>query len=143
MKKIEQQAVELGAHLERFMIYIVQIQQKSGFEDLNKQETNLLFYLGTHGPSIMRELAESLRLHVSTMTGIIDKLIEKGFVERGRSDEDRRIVRVNLTEKGLTAYQSETEKRKQLSLKMLNSLAAEERETMLQLFSKVTSELEK
>lgn len=29
------------------------------------------------------------------MTGIVDKLEEKGIVKRDRNDEDRRIVRVN------------------------------------------------
>lgn len=145
LEKLNRQAAELSNHLERFMIHTVRVQHslRGGFEDLNKQEANVIYLLGQTGASIMRELAEKLRLHVSTMTGIVDKLTENGFVERTRSDTDRRIVRVDLTEKGKRAYRLEHEKRAQISLSMLAALDAQERQSMLDLFGKIISELEK
>ena len=127
------------------MIHIVQVQQNFGSDlpELSKQEANVIFSLGERGASIMRELARNLRLHVSTMTGIVDKLIEKDFVSRERSDEDRRIVRVSLTEKGQRAYREEIEKRQQISLTVLAPLNDGEREQFLEIFSKVSVELQK
>lgn len=112
--KLEQQTVRLSDQLERFLIFVAQMQQQDGLTDLNKQESNVIFKLGEVGAMIMRELAETLRLHVSTMPGIVDKLTEKGFVERERPEDDRRIVRVDLTEKGANAYRIEAEKRRKL-----------------------------
>ena len=145
MNKIETQAAKLGRYFEQLMIHIGEMQQKSGGDvlDLSKQEANVVYCLGQRGRSIMRELADSLHLHVSTMTGIVDKLAEKGFVTRERCDDDRRIVRVSLTEKGEFAFKQEHEKRQNLSLTILHSLNDDEREEFLNLFSKVATQIEK
>jgi DNA-binding MarR family transcriptional regulator len=143
--KLEKQSMEISRHFDTLMIHIAQMQQNTvdELQDLNKQEANVIFFLGERGASIMRELAENLRLHVSTMTGIVDKLIEKGFVNRERSDEDRRIVRVSLTEQGARAHHQEGAKRQQMSRIILNSLDEEEREQLLSLFGKISAEIEK
>jgi DNA-binding MarR family transcriptional regulator len=39
-------------------------------------------------------------LNCSTLTGILDRLENKGFVERWRSSPDRRIIMIYLTEAG-------------------------------------------
>jgi DNA-binding MarR family transcriptional regulator len=48
----------------------------------------------------MRRLSEKLYLHVSTVSGIVDRLVKRGYVERDRSDEDRRLVQLNVTAAG-------------------------------------------
>ncbi|MCC6738514.1 MAG: MarR family transcriptional regulator [Planctomycetia bacterium] len=52
------------------------------------------------GSVSMGQLAARMHLHVSTVTGIIDRLQEAGLVTRTRSSEDRRILHVAITEKG-------------------------------------------
>jgi DNA-binding MarR family transcriptional regulator len=39
-------------------------------------------------------------LHPATMVGLSDRLEAKGLVQRSRSEKDRRIVYIDLTEKG-------------------------------------------
>ena len=56
--------------------------------------------IGRLGSPTMSELAEALRLHPSTVTSLVDALVERGLVERRDDVDDRRIVRVALTEKG-------------------------------------------
>ena len=48
----------------------------------------------------MSELAELIQQSSATMTGIIDRLVDKKWVSRRRSDEDRRAVYVGLTTEG-------------------------------------------
>jgi MarR family transcriptional regulator, organic hydroperoxide resistance regulator len=48
----------------------------------------------------MRELAESIGLEPSNLTGIVDRLEARGLVERQSSPDDRRIKRVTLTRAG-------------------------------------------
>jgi DNA-binding MarR family transcriptional regulator len=52
----------------------------------------------------MGELAEDLDVRLSTMTGVIDQLEEKGLVERIDHPHDRRSLRVRLTAKGRKLY---------------------------------------
>jgi len=60
-----------------------------------------------HGrPSTQLELARSLDIEGPTLTRHLDNLEEAGLVERRRSDEDRRAVRVALTPSGEAAYMS-------------------------------------
>ena len=63
-------------------------------------QLTVLFHLYYHGDRIMRQIAEKLRVSDPTATGIIDRLTEKGLVERFRDLEDRRRVIVGLTETG-------------------------------------------
>lgn len=46
------------------------------------------------------QLGQALSVHVSTASNLLDKLARAGLVERLRSEEDRRVVRLRLTDKG-------------------------------------------
>lgn len=46
------------------------------------------------------DLAREIGSDTGSMTRMLDRLEEKGFVQRTRSNEDRRVVQVELTAKG-------------------------------------------
>lgn len=46
------------------------------------------------------QLGQALSIHVSTASNLLDKLARAGLVERVRGEEDRRVVRLRLTDKG-------------------------------------------
>ena len=48
----------------------------------------------------VKELAEILRLDKSGISRTVEELVQKGYVERKPSKEDRRYVFLNLTDKG-------------------------------------------
>lgn len=56
--------------------------------------------LHTRGPMTMGELAEHLCLDLSTVTRVVDRLVQEGLVKRVRCLEDRRICRVELARRG-------------------------------------------
>jgi DNA-binding MarR family transcriptional regulator len=45
----------------------------------------------------MSQLAEGLNVSLSNATGLIDRMEERGFIERSRVPEDRRVVLVRMT----------------------------------------------
>lgn len=47
-----------------------------------------------------------IHLTPSAMTTAIDKLVQKGYVERRRSRTDRRVVKLGLTHKGRVVYRA-------------------------------------
>jgi DNA-binding MarR family transcriptional regulator len=51
-------------------------------------------------PIMVSEIARKMYLHPATVVGILDRLEKQDVVARVRSREDRRVVRVELTEKG-------------------------------------------
>ena len=62
---------------------------------------HVLWLLQHHGSMAMSRLADLLDVSLSNATGIIDRMEEKGLVERVRVPDDRRIVLVRATQAGL------------------------------------------
>jgi DNA-binding MarR family transcriptional regulator len=68
--------------------------------DLTVPQIKTLVALWGQPAMRMSSLSQLLGASVSTMTGIVDRLSERGLIERGSDQEDRRIVLVHLSEKG-------------------------------------------
>ena len=73
---------------------------------------NVLTLLEVEGPLSMSKLAEALDVSVASATGIVDRMEERGLVERVRVPDDRRVVLVRIGERGRQALE-ETEAVKQ------------------------------
>ena len=87
---------------------------------------NVLAVLDVDGPLPMRGLAETLDVSQASATGIIDRMEQRGLVERRRADDDRRVVRVALTEEGRNLIAGlATERREHLAM-MLDQLTDDE-----------------
>lgn len=67
---------------------------------MSKQELFTIMAIDKMKEATMGQLSESMNFPMSTATGIVDRLVKKGYVERSRSESDRRIVIISLTEKG-------------------------------------------
>lgn len=61
---------------------------------------HILWILEHHGDLPMSRLAELLDVSVSNATGLIDRIEERGLVERVRVSDDRRVVIVRATAEG-------------------------------------------
>jgi MarR family 2-MHQ and catechol resistance regulon transcriptional repressor len=105
--------------------------------ELNMQELRVVEFLGNEGPRIMRELAEHLSVAVNSMTSIADHLERKGLVRRQRSEQDRRVVRVELTDAGRRIYESLVETNMRLFRSMLRALNEDEQKIFMVLFHKI------
>ena len=70
--------------------------------DLTMAQMKVIYYLGIIQPDggTMSELAKVLAVGLSTTTGIIDRLVEQGLVERREDATDRRRVLIQLSVKG-------------------------------------------
>jgi len=104
---------------------------------LNVAEVHVIEYLGDTGPHMMRELAEYLIVPVNSMNNMIDNLEKKGFAKRLRDDDDRRIVRVELTAEGQAAYREIVNEELRLCAQMLGTLTADEQDIFMVLMRKI------
>ncbi|HUF54221.1 MAG TPA: MarR family winged helix-turn-helix transcriptional regulator [Dehalococcoidia bacterium] len=67
---------------------------------LTKAGFTILMAIWITGPRETRELAAALLVTKGAVVGAVQTLERGGFVERRRSDDDRRLVTVHLTETG-------------------------------------------
>lgn len=63
-------------------------------------QLQLLQMLEAHGELTMTQVAEVIDVSMSNATGLIDRMAERGLVERHRSEADRRVVHVHITPGG-------------------------------------------
>jgi len=105
--------------------------------ELHVQELRVVEFLGIEGPHMMREIAEYLNVAVNSVTSIADNLEQKGLACRQRSDEDRRVIRIELTDAGRLMYQSLADMNFRLLRGMLGALTEDEQEIFMVLFRKI------
>ena len=67
---------------------------------VTQHQLGCLLALFDSGPMPQSKLAQTILVKPSTITGIIDRLEQKGLVVRERSERDRRIVNINITDAG-------------------------------------------
>jgi len=76
-------------------------------------------------PIKVTEIAREMYLHPATVVGILDRLVLKGLVQRTKSNEDRRVVEINLTEQGQALVDRAPEVAQGLLIKGLEALPTE------------------
>ena len=67
---------------------------------ISMAQLHILYTLQRTGEMTMSHLAEVLDVSLSNATGLVDRIAERGFIERTRPPEDRRIVRIRITPEG-------------------------------------------
>lgn len=112
---------------------------------LQPWEFDVLSTLGRDGPPYTLsagELARSVFLTCGAMTHRLDRLEERGLVERRPSPEDRRSVLVSLTEQGRDLMNQALHKRLGDVRRLMSVLSKTEREQLQDLLRRLTTALE-
>ena len=73
---------------------------------LTPPQFEILTVLSEEGMIPLNRLSERLCCACSNVTGIVDRLERDGLVKRERSEEDRRVIRLGLTDKGRELWNS-------------------------------------
>ncbi len=97
--------------------------------------------LETIGDLSLSELSDKIRAQNSTVTGIIDRMEREGLVQRVRSTEDRRVVRIHLTEKGQELAREIPVEPMEILRSALSGLSAAETAELLRLMTKVAKRI--
>ena len=108
------------------------------FKDLSITEIHTIEAIGKEGNRTMGEIANDLRITVGTLTTAINRLIKKGYVERKRIEEDRRVVVVYLTESGKKVFDEHTLFHKEMIDEVAKNFEDYELKVLTQALSKVS-----
>jgi DNA-binding MarR family transcriptional regulator len=96
-----------------------------GDRELSRTEAGLLLTL-LDGPRRISELAESEALAQPTVTQLVDVLQQRGFVERGRSSSDGRVVLVSVSAQGRSQLEKTRGQYRTLMREYIQDLSDEE-----------------
>jgi DNA-binding MarR family transcriptional regulator len=69
-------------------------------QNITVKQLKVMLILSQHGPETVTTLAQQLHVHISTVTGILDRLVQQKLVQREEDPEDRRHVISHLTPAG-------------------------------------------
>ncbi|TYQ17727.1 UNVERIFIED_CONTAM: DNA-binding MarR family transcriptional regulator [Acetivibrio alkalicellulosi] len=111
------------------------------FLDYSKNEMLALLYLYRYKRANMTQICEYINTPLNTGTGVINRLKNKNMVERIRSNEDRRIVKITLTQKAYNHFENEIKLWEFYLNKLYLSLTEDEIATALSIFLKVKAVL--
>jgi DNA-binding MarR family transcriptional regulator len=142
MNDLEQQMAEnLVSIFEKVLVAEEKSLQKGYFSNLSLAEMHTLDAIGPYEARTMTETAQILGITVGTLTVSVDRLVKKGFVERRRDEEDRRVVRISLTRDGKLAARMHGKFHKVLAKHILEPYTDEEQELLLSLVKEVNEYL--
>lgn len=103
--------------------------------ELNVRQRLVIQSLGIVGSRPIAAIGQQLGLTPSTMTGLVDRLEEQGYLRREAHPSDRRATVLRLTRKGETAFQREVEFYRALLDETLSALGDEAKGLMLEALS--------
>lgn len=122
-------------HIEEYSI------KQGAFNDLSITEIHTIEAIGLYGAKTMSEIAAGLDITMGTLTIAVDRLIKKGYLERSRSELDRRIVNVNLTKRGKLAYRIHEKFHMDMVKAIMLDFTPAEEEVLLTALSKLNKHL--
>ena len=85
------------------------------FEDITNNDMHVIEAVGLSEGGNMSSIAKKLGVTVGTLTTAMNNLVNKKYVERHRSETDRRVVLIRLTEKGIRAYKHHEDYHRQMT----------------------------
>ncbi len=97
------------------------------YQNATTNDMHVIEAIGMGQPKNMTSVARALSVTTGTLTISVNSLVKKGFVERVRSEEDRRVVLVSLTEKGKLVYTRHREFHEELVQNIVNRLDDQEK----------------
>lgn len=138
---------EQGISQETFQViinYIEEIKELLSFDlweniflNCSKNEVLIFWLLYQRNEVNMTEIAEYIHVPLNTATGIINRMEKSELIVRTRSKEDKRVVLIGFSEKGMTQFQKLVNEMMHYGMKVMGSLTKEE----IELFSKMTTKV--
>ncbi|RCX21383.1 DNA-binding MarR family transcriptional regulator [Fontibacillus phaseoli] len=111
-------------------------------DDMTMDQFQIIDYIVMQGKVTSTELADTFAVGKSSITAIITRLADKGILERTRDNDDRRVVYLSLTERGIGHYKKAQAKIMETLSTYLVHFNAEEVEGFLGVFEKLAYLLE-
>lgn len=108
---------------------------------LTAGQPKVLDYLGLHNGSVQKAIAAGCQIEPATLTGILNRMEEKGLIYRQMENGDRRSLHVYLTEEGKEKQKLVRETLQGLTREILSEISPEEQQVLLECLVKICSKM--
>lgn len=105
------------------------------FQDITVNDMHVMEAIGVEEPRNMKTVAGRMGVTMGTLTKAIDGLCRKGYVIREKSSEDRRVVKLKLTDKGRNAFYHHEAFHTQMIERVKQQLSKQEAEILIRALS--------
>ncbi len=105
-------------------------------------QAHILFLLERHGPKKMSELAESLHLTAGAVTTASDRLIDQEYIARSRDEKDRRVVYLELTEKGKFILNETQQEGRKIMKSVFHDISNDDLKQLNNIFKQATKNID-
>ncbi|MBO9402253.1 MarR family transcriptional regulator [Shimia sp. R9_3] len=102
-----------------------------------RSEWRVLFHLGIFGQMTATEIGGRAKIHKTKVSRAVQRLSERRFVRRARSEEDRRVEWLELTPAGRKAYEDLRDVAAKYEAALQSKLSAREVTQLKELLSKL------
>jgi DNA-binding MarR family transcriptional regulator len=89
----------------------------------------------------LSDLSKRMSAKNSTMTGLVDRMVRDGLVDRQRSDDDRRVVQIQLTAHGRKLASKIPVTSMEIFSRALRSLSAHDRLELTQILKRLAAQV--
>ena len=101
------------------------------FTDISVNDMHIIEAISKKDGNNMSIIAKKLDITVGSLTTSMNGLVRKGYAVRERSEADRRVVYIKLTQKGIRAYIHHENFHKQMTKAVIDSLDNEQEVNVL------------
>ena len=98
----------------------------SRFKDISIKEMHTVDVIGNFSDVTPSFVSKELMVTLGTVTTCLNNLERKGYIERIRSDQDRRVVYLHLTKKGRLVHRLHKRFHKAMVEKIIDGMSPEE-----------------
>ncbi len=120
----------LNRLLVKFFKSITQLEEKKliteEFKDITYNDMHVIEEIGVEEPKKMSQIARAMSVTTGTLTKAVDSLERKKYVQRQRSRQDKRVVLITLTERGVRAYRHHEQFHQDMISFVLDNVSEEE-----------------
>jgi MarR family transcriptional regulator, 2-MHQ and catechol-resistance regulon repressor len=117
------------------------IKEEIAKNKLSITEFSVLEVLYQKGKQTIQQIGNCILISSGSMTYVIDKLEQRGFLSRNACPDDRRVIHVILTDDGNEMMNEIMPKYHEFVHHMFDSLDSDEAETLVKLLKKVRSKV--
>lgn len=109
------------------------------YKDITNNDMHIIEAIGIEAPRNMSVIAQKLHVTVSTLTINMNGLEKKGYICRERSQKDKRVVYVTLTDKGRKAFYHHRDFHKKMIKAIVKDLSEQETEILYRCLENLNS----
>lgn len=123
------------------MLHFIEAQlQENSLDDLIPSHGNILTALyENNGKITMKQIAQIIGKDKSTVTPLVNKLVDLGYIKKEKKELDKRVTYIILTERGKEIEAKFNAISREVSMTAYRGFSAEEKEIFLNLLKKLNN----